>query len=172
MICVTMVICLLQSCNVLASQHIYSFLKLCYLHSPGCHVIFSHNRFFSSLHVDRSAVLTTHAALLIRSCSKRPCQTFRLKRPQTFEDWGLFQESQAYNNFRNSSLYITTVQPFFFPLDAHTSGGNTSPPPPGGEDTRRFSLNLVPSLDCSLKVFLFLVYSMVENNSQAYFTDK
>lgn len=112
----TTVVCLLRSCNVLASQHIYTFLNSSYQHSPHCHVIFSYNHLFC-LHYKRSAALTMHTGLLIRLLSKRPFQTFRLKKMTNFWRLGTFfrKVKLLNNNFQNSSFYITIVQLFFFP---------------------------------------------------------
>jgi len=161
-----MVICLPQSCNVLLCQRIHSLLKSSYLYSPGCRVLFSYNHVFSSSHEERSAVLTTHAALLIKNTQLKD-----LFRPSDWKDHTLLKKEDFFrkvkllnNSFRSSSLF--TLQEF-----------SCSFSPPRWmyrpvEDHRSFPLNLVPSLDRSLKVFLFLVYSATKKNSHTYFTAK
>lgn len=110
--------------------------------------------YFSSLHVKRSATML--AAFLIRSCSEKPFQTFRLKTTQTFQYYGLFSSKVKLlnNTFQNPLDYNSSA--------VHFSSRCTYRP---WEDTRSFSLNLVPFLHCSLKVCWFSVYSMAKSNT-------
>lgn len=114
----TTVVCLLRSCKVLASQHIYTFLNSSYQTQPTlpCH-FFLQPPFLPPLQAKRSAALTMHTGLLIRLLSKRPFQTFRLKKTTNFWRLGTFfrKVKLLNNNFQNSSFYITIVQLFFFP---------------------------------------------------------